>query len=111
MRKGSPEAKAWGRKMKRLREGGKRMVKRTSEKARKYTRHRKMGKTFRIIPDGIGAIGIGYGIDEVLKGNLKAGAIDGAIGVIGDFAAREIGKFVPIGHKSRKIAGVNMKWL
>jgi len=112
MRKGSPEAKAWGRKMKRLREGGKKMSKRRSvKKADKPVRRRKMGKTFRVIPDGIGLIGVGYGADEVLKGNLKDGAIDAGLGVIGDFVAREIGKFIPIGHKSRKIAGVNIKWL
>lgn len=104
MRKGSPEAKAWGKKMRRMRNGATkpRKTSSTGTKVRRASsRGRKATGPYKIVPDAVELAGIGLGAKEIVSGNVVQGA---AVAIAGGLIGKGL-KY--IGKKSKIIRKVN----
>lgn len=117
MRKGSPEAKAWGRKMQRLR-GSKGSKRSRRSRASFPTRTRKKrvdnSRGIKVVPDIIEAGGIVLGASEVKNGNTTGGLEDAGIGIVAGEALKYAGKKSKLLrklHKVHKVLGIKVRIL
>lgn len=112
MRKGSPEAKAWGRKMQRMR-GSKTRRSRSTRRLEKVRRKRPdTSRGIKVLPDIIELGGLGYGASQAYAGDTTRGAEIAAGAVVLGEALKYVGKHSKIGrklHKTHRILGIKVK--
>ncbi len=108
MRKGSPEAKAWGKKMQRLRKNGATKPRKKSSTKNRVGYAPRKGKgasryksPYKVIPDAVELAGIGLGAKEIVSGNVVQGA---AVAIAGGLIGKGL-KY--IGRKSKLVRKVN----
>ena len=112
MKKGSPEAKAWGRKMRALRSGrtGRKTVKVIRQASRAGKRIAKFKrKPYHLISDALELAGLGYGAYSAYHGDITGTLVGAGIAVAGA-GTKRLAKDHRIGkvHKVTKDVGVKL---
>ena len=115
MKKGSPEAKAWGKKMRRMRSGGGKTRAKSRSSSRvgdRSPRRSKAEPPYKVIPDVVELGGLGYGVKMAVDGDPVGGVAVAVGGLVVGKILKHVGKkskLVRKVNKTHEILGVRMR--